>query len=78
MIRHEYGPPAFVDGSPRSITVHSLEDNKWKVFIRTGYVQCMREGVGDPDEGVLSIFEEYKKKLTGEDKLLFKSYFKNK
>ena len=69
-----------MNGSSRSITTHECSDGSWKVFIRTGYVQAMREGVNEGvsegvNEGVFSLFEEYKSKLKGDDRKLFKSYF---
>lgn len=68
-----YGPPCFQDGSTRSITV-----KPGKVFFRTVYAQGMKEGFDDPDEAVLTIFEEYRGKLKGNDKKLFKQYFDDK
>ena len=73
-MKHLYGPPCFTDNSTRSITIFNNE-NTYSVFIRTSSIQAMAEGKGDPDEGVLALFEQYKYRLKGEDKKLFKSYF---
>lgn len=72
---HFYGEPCFVNNSTRSITIHQ-EGDEWAVYYRTTYAQGFKTGKGDPDEGVLSIFEELMSKLNKEDKRLFRSYFK--
>ncbi len=69
-----YGDPCFQDNSPRCIIIDK-NNLDYKVFIRTLPVQAMKEGVGDPDEGVLALFEEHRKVLKGDDRQLFKTYF---
>lgn len=71
---HEYGEPCFRDGSTRSFEIIS-EDDQYLVFYKTLAVQGVKEGEGNPDEAILSVFEEYRNKMKKEDKKLFKTYF---
>lgn len=72
-----YGPPCFQDGSVRSITIKTKENNKYSVFFKTSYVQGMLDDVIDVEEALVDLFSAYKSKLKGDDRKLFKSYFEN-